>query len=175
MRISFARIASPLKASPVWPKRESRRFRGWESAFFQIPENTVETIPAGHGGIVWQNGKKTGVLKDKSGKRSPSRPGARIWAASWNGIPMSRVGIAPATAPGLTSREICWRVLRRPDFPTHKGTSTAFKAVSYGTAFLIAPAFFLWQSAFFHPSKTIAECDEKYQEWIFCIYMVNFF
>ena len=80
---------------------------------------------------------------------------------------MSRVGIAPATAPGLTSREICWRVLRRPDFPTHKGTSTAFKAVSYGTAFLIAPAFFLWQSAFSIPSKTIAECDEKYQEWIF--------
>lgn len=33
MRISFAQIASPLKASPVWPKRESRRFRGWESAF----------------------------------------------------------------------------------------------------------------------------------------------
>lgn len=56
------------KSIPGMAEEGKQAFQGLGKRFFQIPENTVETIPAGHGGIVWQNGKKTGVLKDKSGK-----------------------------------------------------------------------------------------------------------
>ena len=39
--------------------------------FFQIPAEAAKDIPAGHGGIVFLNGKKAGVYRDKSGALHP--------------------------------------------------------------------------------------------------------
>jgi len=39
--------------------------------FFQIPAEAAKDIPAGHGGIVFLNGKKAGVYRDESGALHP--------------------------------------------------------------------------------------------------------
>ncbi len=71
--------------------------------FFQIPAEAAKDIPAGHGGIVFLNGKKAGVYRDKSGRSTPWTSAAPTWAASWSGTRTRRPGTAPATAPGSTA------------------------------------------------------------------------
>lgn len=42
--------------------------------FFQIPSEQAERIPAGRGGIVFLDGRKTGVYKDEDGRLYPVNP-----------------------------------------------------------------------------------------------------
>ncbi len=64
--------------------------------FFQIPAEAAKDIPAGHGGIVFLNGKKAGVYRDESGALHPVDIRCPpTWAASWSGTRTRRPGTAP--------------------------------------------------------------------------------
>ena len=45
--------------------------KGLAKRFFQIPSEPAETIPPGHGGVVFLDGEKCGVFRDESGSVHP--------------------------------------------------------------------------------------------------------
>jgi glycine/D-amino acid oxidase-like deaminating enzyme/nitrite reductase/ring-hydroxylating ferredoxin subunit len=46
----------------------AQAFKGLTKGLFYIPESTLDALPAGHGGIIEENGRKAGVYKDENGE-----------------------------------------------------------------------------------------------------------
>ena len=71
----YAGLFSPSRLDPAaLPgilKEGGQAVKSMVKRFFQIPAEAAKDIPAGHGGIVFLNGKKAGVYRDETGALHP--------------------------------------------------------------------------------------------------------